>query len=243
MPNIKLLVEYDGSFFHGWQEQPGLRTVQGELRRVLSLVLREEIAYVLASGRTDCGVHARGQVVNFHLAELPDLMRLKHSVSNILKGQLAVLDATVVSDDFHATRSAKQKQYGYTIINRAAPLVLDYGKAWQVAYPLNLELMREAAACLVGQHDFSSFRGSGCNSSTPIKQIYSSNILVSDPVITYQVVGSGFLKQMVRIIVGTLVDIGRGRLVDMPNILASKNRQNAGITAPAQGLFLDWVQY
>lgn len=243
MSNIRMVIEYDGSNFHGWQQQPELRTVQSELHRVLAMVLRQEIHCVLAAGRTDAGVHARGQVVNFHVETIPDLERLKQSVSNILKGELAVLDAEVVGDDFHATRCAKRKQYSYTIVNRKLPLVLDYGRAWQVGYNLDLEKMCQAASCLVGRHDFSSFRASGCNAATPIKEIFDSEVIVCNNNITYRIEGKGFLKQMVRIIVGTLVEIGRGRLSDMSQILEAKQRTRAGLTAPAQGLCLDWVEY
>lgn len=244
MPNVRMVIEYNGSNFHGWQQQPGLRTVQSELQRVLSMVLKERIQYVLAAGRTDAGVHARGQVVNFQVSAVPDLERLKHSVSNILKGELAVLHVELVDRDFHATRCAKRKQYSYRIVNRKLPLVLDYGRAWQVGYHLDLEKMRLAASCLVGRHDFSSFRASGCNAATPVKEIFVSEIAASGDYLTYRVEGSGFLKQMVRIIVGTLVDIGRGRLdADMGEIIRACRRADAGVTAPPQGLFLDWVQY
>ena len=243
MPNIRMTIEYDGAHFHGWQTQPGLRTVQSELQRVLEMVLRQKIDYVLAAGRTDCGVHARGQVVNFHLPAIPDLRRLKYSVSNILKGELAVLGIDVVEDSFHATRCARRKQYSYYIINREVPLVLDYGKAWHVSYTLDREKMIETAECLLGKHDFSSFRGAACNARTPVKEIFASKILIDGQNIIYRVIGSGFLKQMVRTIVGTIVDIGRGRLTNMQEILQARSRVVAGVTAPPQGLFLDWVEY
>ena len=243
MPNVRLVVEYNGSEFHGWQKQPRLRTIQGELQSVLQTVLREEIPYVNASGRTDAGVHAQGQVVNFPCQSVPDLHRLKHSISNIMKGELSVVRAEVVSDQFHATRDARRKQYSYTILHRDAPAVLDAGRVWHVAGPLNIEAMREAVGVLVGTHDFSSFQAAGCNSRSSVKEIFESEFTFDDPYLVYRVIGSGFLKQMVRTIVGTAVEIGKGTLGSMQAILEARDRTRAGITAPAHGLCLDWVDY
>lgn len=244
MPTIRLIVEYDGSCFHGWQMQEGLITVQSELHRVLELVLREKISVVHASGRTDAGVHARGQVVTFVVSKVPDLHRLTHSVSSILKGALSVTDAAVVPDTFHPRRSAKKKQYSYTILHRKAPAVLDKGYVWHITADLDYEKMAEAASCLVGTHDFTSLRAAQCQANSPVKTILESELCLSRDYVVYRVVGKGFLQHMVRIIVGTLVDIGRGRLhSSMPEILAAKDRRVGGVTAPPFGLMLDWVEY
>ncbi len=245
MPTIKLIVEYDGAGFHGWQKQPGMRTIQSELERVLSVILRKPIGPLHASGRTDSGVHARGQVVSFVTDVVPDKWRLMHGVSHLMKGELAVLSVEVVDDAFHPGRSAYYKQYSYRILNRAAPAVLDARRVWHVALPLNLEPMHSCAQSLVGEFDFSSFRDSQCTARSPIKTIYSSELEVVGDTIVYRVIGSGFLKQMVRNIVGSLVDVGRGRLhVDtFAGILAERDRRCAGVTAPAHGLSLDWVAY
>jgi tRNA pseudouridine38-40 synthase len=243
LPNVRLVIEYDGSRFHGWQKQPGLRTIQEELQGKLSLVLREEIPYLLAAGRTDAGVHARGQVVNFPVASPPDLRRLIYSVSGLFRGELAVLRADLVPDDFHATRSSDCKQYTYTILNRPAGPVIDKGHIWHVSSPLNVEKMIHAAQVLVGAHDFSSFRAAHCNSRSPIREVFESEVSRDGCYIRYRVIGSGFLKQMVRNIVGTLVSIGLGRGGSMPEILAARDRRHAGMTAPPQGLCMDWVEY
>ncbi len=245
MPNVRLVIEYDGAQFHGWQKQTGLRTVQGELHKMLELILREKISCVFASGRTDAGVHAKRQVVNFHCQGSPDLYVLKHAVSSLLRGELGVLEAEFVSPDFHSQHCAKRKQYLYTILNRPAPPVLDRGKVWHVSSKLAVAKMQQEAAVLVGEHDFNSFRAQDCTSVTSIKTILESEIISAGDYLYYRVVGTGFLKQMVRIIVGTLVAIGRGRQEpdSVATILERKDRRCAGPTAPAHGLCLDWVKY
>lgn len=245
MANIRLVIEYDGSHFCGWQQQPDVRTVQEELQRVLTTILREPIAPLYAAGRTDSGVHARRQVVNFYTTGMPDLKRILHSVSRIFRGQLSVLSVDVVADEFNARRHAVRKQYIYRIINRVTPPVLDRGKVWHVSAELDIEQMRRAAAALVGRHDFTSMRGARCAAHSPVKEILESELLVAAPYLTYRVVAAGFLKQMVRNIVGTLVAFGRGsaKLGSMEEILAARDRKLAGVTAPGYGLTLDWVEY
>lgn len=244
MPNVKFTIEYSGAKFHGWQEQVGVRTIQGELKRVLELVLRQPISGLTASGRTDAGVHARAQVVNFRISEETDLFRLKHAVSNILRGEVSVLSAEYVPESFNSQRSATAKHYRYVILNRVAPAVLDRGRAWYVSAPLNLPKMEQAALELVGERDFSSFQGQNCQALSPVKEIFVSRVTASPPYVFYDVWGSGFLKHMVRNIVGTLVGIGRGRAeLGIPEILAAKDRRLAGVTAPAYGLVLNQVYY
>lgn len=244
MPNVRLVIEYDGSGFHGWQKQPGVRTIQDELEKIIRLVLREDIPYVMASGRTDAGVHARGQVVNFKTAQVPDLRRLGYSISSILKGEVSVVRADFVPDEFHSCRSTKRKEYRYTILHRDAPAVLDRRFVWHVGGRLDVDRMRDEASSLVGEWDFTSMRASGCESPSAVKRILESELLTDGDYLIYRVVGEGFLKQMVRIIVGTLVEMGRGDITAaMGEILASRDRRSAGLTAPAQGLCLEWVEY
>jgi tRNA pseudouridine38-40 synthase len=245
MPNVRLVIEYNGAAFHGWQIQPGLRTVQESLHNVLELVLHEKIRVVHASGRTDSGVHARRQVVTFFVQGSPDLHRLTHSVSSLLKNRLSVVEADIAPDDFHPRRDALQKQYVYHILNRPAPPVHEFGKVWHITSQLNVKLMKAEAETLVGVHDFTSFRASECQARSPVKEIFESEIVQDGQSIVYRVVGKGFLKQMVRILVGTLVDLGKGKMTDMTmlEVLNFKDRQRAGVTAPPQGLFLDWVKY
>jgi tRNA pseudouridine38-40 synthase len=245
LPNIRLIIEYEGSRFHGWQVQPGLRTIQGELQRVLEMVLRKKVGVVRASGRTDAGVHAKGQVVNFHFPEVPDLYLLTHSVSSILRGELAVLSAEIVADDFDAQKNAVSKQYIYTILNRIAPPTYDWGRVWHIGRKLDVQKMIKEAEVLVGEYDFGSFRGKDCSAKSAVRRIIESEISSENDFIYYRVVGTGFLKQMVRIITGTLVALGRGfpKLEPMREILMARDRSRAGETAPPQGLCLDWVKY
>lgn len=244
--NYKIIVEYFGGAFHGWQKQKGLLTVQSELERVIRTVLHsDDISPLQGAGRTDAGVHARGQVVNFRTDLDIDSLVFKHSVSSMLKGKLAVLSVEEVPMSFNALRSATSRQYSYRILNRPAPAVLDHARAWHVSSPLDVSKLRDDALCLVGERDFTSFRASGCLSSTPIKTIRESEVIVDGEYLIYRVIGKGFLKQMVRIIVGTLVQLNRGktRLNSMSEILEAKDRRMAGVTAPPHGLYLDQVFY
>ncbi len=245
MYNIRLIIEYNGAAFQGWQYQPGLRTVESELKRVLAVVLRQDIRVVYAAGRTDAGVHARGQVVNFLVPDLPDLRRLRFSVSSLLKQDLAVLTADLVPLDFRARKHAIARQYSYRIDNRDTPLVLDYSRVWHVPMQLDIAAMQRAAAMLTGEHDFTSFRGAKCASKSPIKRVLESELTEQGSLLTYRIVGTGFLKYMVRNIVGTLVEIGRGTLPadSIGEILAARDRRAAGMTAPPYALCLDWVRY
>lgn len=245
MPNIFLKLEYNGAGFHGYQIQPGLRTIESELRLALQMVLREPVHKLYAAGRTDAGVHALGQVVNFWSAQLPDFDKLTSGVSHILRGELSVVECKVVADDFHARKNAKRKQYSYTILNRPGPPVLNRGRVLHRTGRFEIERMQAEALKLVGRHDFLSFRDADCNSKTSVREIYESELISKPPYLIYRVVGNGFLKQMVRIIVGTLLAIGRNRLEpnDIRQILELKDRNKAGPTAPAHGLCLDWVEY
>jgi tRNA pseudouridine38-40 synthase len=251
MLNVRLLLEYDGSKFHGWQKQPNLKTVQSALESVIKTVLGADIeggpviSAINASGRTDSGVHARGQVCNFRVDREIDLHRFKHSISSLMKGELSVLEASYVPDEFNSCKDALSKQYTYTILYRVSPAVLDYGRAWHIGRELNIEMIKKEAKYLEGVHDFQSLRASNCAARTSIKQIFSSELIVEPPFLKYVVVGKGFLKQMVRNIVGTLVDLSDNKLdvKSMEELLSFKDRQKAGITAPAHGLCLDWVKY
>lgn len=242
---VKMVVEYNGAHFHGWQKQPALRTVQGELERILTVVTRSAVGPLHAAGRTDAGVHARGQVVTFKTEQELDLRSVANGVSHLMKGELTVISAEYAPDGFHPGISSTHKQYSYRILNRSTPAVLDAHMVWHISHTLNLERMQEDAKLLVGTKDFSSFRDSTCTARSTIKTIYSSTFRQYGDMIVYEVIGSGFLKQMVRNIVGTLTDIGRGRIRvrSFNDIIFALDRRQAGVTAPAHGLSLDWVSY
>ena len=245
MINVKLTLEYDGKVFHGWQKQPAVETAQESLQQALSTVLREPISHVIGSGRTDSGVHARGQVANFYCSKEPDLHALIVGVSSLLRGKLSVLDACIVPEEFHALRSATKKQYSYHILNRRGPAVLQKGRVWVIHGALDRDAMQKAAEVYVGTKDYAGFRSAGCVIKNTIKTIHSSSLKIDDDYLTFTVIGSGFLYNMVRIMAGTLVDIGLGviNLEDLNDIIASKDRLRSGRTAPPHGLYMDRVFY
>lgn len=247
--NIRFVAEYDGAQFHGWQLQPGLHTVQGSVSEVLSRCLRQPIGALHCAGRTDAGVHARGQVVNFSLegpAERTlDLSRLALSVSELLRGTVTLPYMDEVAPMFHARTSAIAKQYSYQMVLSSRPLVLDRLRCWGVPPRLDVSRMIHEAQTLVGVHDLKSFQASDCRAQDTVREIFESELTFSPPYLTYRVVGAGFLKQAVRTIVGTLVEIGLGKKGSetIASILAARDRTHAGMTAPAHGLCLDWVHY
>lgn len=245
MANIKLIVEYNGAGFHGWQKQPGRRTVQSELEQMIRTVARAEISPLHVAGRTDSGVHARGQVVTFKTEAEIDLYRLSQGISHLMLGELSVLSAEVVPDNFHPGRCSTHKMYEYRILARPAPAVLDARRAWHISHHMDFTVLQDCAQALVGTQDFSSFRDSGCCATSTVKTIFSSRFDREGDLLVYRVVGDGFLKQMVRNIVGTITDIGRGRLRErsMAEIIEGRDRRLAGVTAPPHALCMAWVSY
>ncbi len=242
---IKLLIEYDGAGFAGWQVQPGERTVQSELESSLRSLCVEDISTV-AAGRTDAGVHALGQVVSFRTASDRTCRVFVNGLNALLPEDISVVSAEEMSSDFHARRSARGKWYRYVIRERACRSALLRGRSWEVPWGLDLGAMRQAAQCLLGTHDFSSFRSSTCEAKSPVREIRRIEIFrESSGSLVMLFWGQAFLKQMVRAIVGTLVEAGRGKLSagDVEDILLKKDRTLAGPTAPAQGLYLVKVDY
>ena len=257
----KILLSYDGTGFHGWQVQPGRATVQGTLAAALEKMTGERVL-PQGSGRTDAGVHALGQVASFALeAEIP-AENLLRAMNRSLPQSVRVLWVEEVGEGFHARHSAVRKSYEYRIFERrmeasdqemiCSPLVAPY--VWDCRWALQPELMVPAAAMLCGTHDFTSFgasdpdmaqREEGVAGPNPVKTIFESTVMREDGLLLYRVTGSGFLHHMVRNIVGTLAEVGRGSLKveEMERILAAKDRTAAGPTAPAQGLFLVGVEY
>lgn len=244
MRNIRLTVAYDGTDFHGFQVQPHLRTVQGILQEALLLVTNEKIQ-VNASGRTDAGVHAWGQVVNFHSSSRIPIEKWPIALNVRLPADIVVREAMEESPDFHARFSAKKKVYRYTIDRSTFPNVFQTRYAYHVPYPINVDRMREAAFHFIGQHDFTSF----CAAATPVenkvREIYTINFIEDSPFLQIFFEGEGFLWNMVRILAGTLLMVGMGRLspAEIPAILAARDRTCAGFTAPAHGLTLWEVVY
>jgi len=261
---VKLTVEYAGEDFAGWQRQPGQQTVQASLEDALQIFLRGEAKKtgshfdrrieIMGSGRTDSGVHARGQVASFSWPEefpVPDY-RLKDALNAITPEGIIVRSLEQESDDFDARHSPHIKCYSYRLIYRGGEqhaarfTPYERNRVWCITRPLDLEQMIRAARLLEGQHDFQSFRARDCSAKSTVRTVLRSELVrVADDELRYFIVGKGFLKQMVRIVVGTLVELGiHGEPASkMEEILLSKERTRAGKTAPANGLTLEWVTY
>jgi tRNA pseudouridine38-40 synthase len=248
MANWKLTLSYDGTGFHGWQVQPGLVTVQGVLAKAIQQVSGESVL-PQGSGRTDAGVHALAQVASFSLEAGIPAGNLQRALNRALPPSVRVLAAEAVAEGFHARHSAVRKSYEYRIFTGAIcpPFVAPY--VWDCHWPLALEPMQQAAAALCGRHDFRSFAATDPELSgqapNPVKTIFCSEVTREDEGVVYRVTGSGFLHHMVRNVVGTLVEMGRGAVQarEMATILEAKDRSAAGPTAPPQGLFLVSVAY
>lgn len=244
MTTIRLTIAYDGTDFHGYARQAGLRTVQGTLEDVLSHVTGHDVV-IHGSGRTDAGVHARGQVVHWTQEVGPPAERYPYLLRRSLPKDIVAVDAREVPDDFHARFSAIRKTYRYSIQQARTEDIFTKRFAWHIPQPLDLGRMRLASESLLGTHDFTSF----CAASTPVEDkvrtVERMEWVERDSYLDCYVTGSGFLQHMVRIITGTLVDIGLGRLSesDVPEILQARDRRLAGQTAPPHGLALWQVDY
>ena len=241
---IKLTIAYDGTNYHGWQIQPGKRTIQGEIEKALEKLYKKKVKLIV-SGRTDAGVHARGQVAAGKVFKDIPPLNVKLALNTFLPEDIAIIDVERVSDDFNPRFSAKKKLYRYQILNQRIrdPFLKRY--AWLYPYPLSISLIEKAASFFVGEHDFSAFRGVDCSSKSTVRKIYSISIKKEKNLILIDFEGSGFLKQMVRIMTGTLVDIGRGRFKPeiIKGLLKEGDRKKAGVTAPSEGLFLMKVYF
>ncbi len=245
MRNLKMTLAYDGTEFCGWQVQPDQITVQGAVQSVLTEI---EGAPVIAhgSGRTDAGVHALGQVASFNLNNPIPAENLFRAMNHVLPDSIRVLHVEEAAPDFHARRSAVAKTYEYRIWREeiCTPFLSRY--VYAHPYPLNEDRMKQAAPLFAGTHDFRSLAAAGGEEKqTTVRTIYSSQLHRDGDCLIYRVRGTGFLYRMVRNIVGTLLDVGRGNLNpdDVGQILKSKRRSEAGPTAPARGLFLVEVEY
>ncbi len=248
----KLILAYDGTEFHGWQVQPGRATVQGELREALARITGEEVL-PQGSGRTDAGVHALGQVASFALAAPIPEENLLRALNRTLPPAIRVLSTARVGDDFHARHSAIAKTYEYRIFRGEVcpPWLARYVYAFNA--PLDVDAMQRAAARVCGEHDFTSFAATDPDrlqrdSNMPYdhtRHLHASLWIEDSALLLYRARGNGFLHHMVRNLVGTFLEVGRGNVdqAEIPRILASRSRQNAGPTAPARGLFLVDVEY
>jgi tRNA pseudouridine38-40 synthase len=244
MPTYRVVVEYDGTLFSGLQFQPVERTVAGELQRALSRLFAEPVA-ISSAGRTDAGVHATGQVISFTSARAFPVERLALALNANLPPDVSARDAAIVADGFSARFDATARIYEYRILNRADPSALARRYAHHVYHRIDLDVMRAAAADLIGQHDFVAFCGVLPERGGTVRTIHTIDITRTGDNVIVRITGLGFLHRMVRIAVGTLIEIATGRRAadDIPAILASRDRRRAGYTAPATGLTLVGVRY
>lgn len=244
MPAFKLTLEYDGTQYHGWQVQPNLPTIQGTLEAVIKRVAQQEVT-VIGAGRTDAGVHAMGQVAHFVTTAGLSAEDWLRALNGLLPPDIAVLSVEEVQDSFHARYSAKSKLYRYRLLTRVHRSALGRDKILHYPYPLDLDAMEAAARALVGQHDFTSFQGSPTDNENPVCTVTTLTVDRFGDEVIVEAEADRFLKQMVRNIVGTLLEVGRGKLQagDVAGILAVKDRTKAGPTAPAHGLYLVKVDY
>ena len=255
MKKIRLLLEYDGSAYHGWQVQKDATTIQGVLEECI-FRLTGEVIPVIGASRTDAGVHALGQVAAFRTDSGLDSGTIKRALNATLPNDIRVLAAAEVNEAFHPRDDALRKRYCYMIANQRAASAFLFRYSWIVPHMLDTRLMHEASRVLIGRHDFSAFMGSGSDIRDGVRHIYSLSVDKLEGVIFMGVQlqgnfikitaeANGFLRHMVRNIVGTLVEIGRARFLSegMKGILESCDRRNAGQTAPAHGLFLERIDY
>jgi tRNA pseudouridine38-40 synthase len=245
MRTIKLTMEYDGTRYRGWQVQAIGATIQGTLEEKLNLLTGEKI-HVAASGRTDAGVHALEQVAHFS-TQCPLAVRsIRKALNSLLPHDILIKKVVEVGEDFHARKQARSKIYEYRILNRNLRSVFHRGYAWHVPQALDLEEMKKAAEYLVGEHDFSAFRSVGTPTRTAVRRVVRAEWKKGrNGMIRFEIEANGFLKQMVRAIVGTLVEVGKGKINSQgfQKALLSRERKEAGPTAPAHGLFLKKVKY
>jgi len=244
MVNVRLVLEYDGTYYYGWQVQPEVPTIQGELQKALVKILKQKVS-VVGAARTDRGVHAKGQVVSTRIPNSFPVTRLAPALNSVLPLDIRIKEARQVKDSFHARYDARYKVYKYFICNSLIfhPWLRKY--SWWVTSSLDCQRMKKAASYLIGKHDFSSFQNEGSPSTQPVKCVEQLRIHKRGSLISLSIKADSFLYRMARNITGTLVEVGRGKLspLQVKELLLAKDRRKAGPTAPPQGLFLWRIEY
>lgn len=251
MRNIKLTIEYDGTHYHGWQSQVNADTVQDAVNAAVSKLTGESIN-ITGSSRTDTGVHAYGQVANFFIDSAIPADKFTFALNSILPDDIVIVNSEEVAMDFHARFSTKGKKYRYLIYNSTFPSAILRHRAYHIFYPLDIEVMATAAKYFLGTHDFAAFMATGSYVKSTIRTIKdislsydNSDQIQAGKLVKLNIYGDGFLYNMVRIIAGTLVQVGYGKIKpeEIPGIIAACDRRKAGKTAPAHGLYLVEVNY
>ena len=244
MHNYKITIEYDGSDFVGWQRQDNGLSIQQLIEESIQK-LTNKTTTIIGAGRTDAGVHAKGQVASFELENFIDTDTIRDGLNHHLRSHpVAILSTEKIDADFNARFSAKLRWYEYKVINRRAPLTLQNNRVWCVHKTININKVIEQSQFFLGKHDLSSFRSINCQSKSAIKSINSFNVKKNEQEINFIISAKSFLHSQVRIMVGTLVDIGLGKISkSISEIISLKKREYAGVTAPPHGLYLTKVEY
>ena len=245
MRNIKLVIEYDGKEFNGWQKQPNKLNIQGEIERAIKQITGEEVD-LTASGRTDAGVHALGQVANFKTNSNIPIEKIPIALNSNLKKSIVIKSAEEVEERFHSRLNCKRKTYRYIINNSRYGTAIYRNLETHIPMKLDIQKMQEAVKYFEGEHDFKAFKASGTSSKSSVRTIYKAEVIdAGNERIYIELTGSGFLYNMVRIISGTLVEVGLGKIEpnEIKTIIESQKRENAGKTLPPQGLYLVSVEY
>jgi len=243
--NYLITIEYDGTAYHGWQRQADASTIQGEVEKALRVMTREKIV-LNGSGRTDAGVHAQGQTASFKSDAGLSTEAFHMGLNSLLKDDIVIRGCRVVGDDFHARYAARGKVYRYSIRNARVPAAIGRQYEWHIRGKLDFYAMQRAAVCMAGRHDFKAFEGVGSPRSSTVRNVVRAEMTRKDNgLVNFTIEADGFLRYMVRNIVGTLVAVGRSKMEpdQFKDVLMSRDRQNAGATAPAQGLCLINVIY
>lgn len=245
MRQIKLVIEYDGTNYHGWQRQPHVRTIQEVITEKISQMTGEQVA-LLGAGRTDAGAHAWGQVACFKTNSQIPLAAFFRGLNSLLPPDIVIKSVAEVDENFHPQFSARSKVYQYVILNQKTSSAIHRHFVWHVPFALDVPTMQKAADCLVGRRDFSSFQAADDEPTRPVREIFRAQWSMRDGgFLDFFIEADGFLKHMVRNIVGTLVEVGKGKISvgDFQKIIEAKDRRLAGMTAPARGLFLVAIKY
>ncbi len=245
MRNIKLTIEYDGKDFNGWQKQPDKLNIQGNIEKAIEVVTGEKID-LIASGRTDRGVHSLGQVANFKTNSRLLIDKFPIAINSNLKKSIRILSAEEVDEKFHSRLTCKKKTYRYVINNSKYGTAIYRNLETHIPAFLDIKKMQEAIKYFEGEHDFKAFKASGTSSKSSVRTIYQAEVKeMPNQRIWIEITGNGFLYNMVRIIAGTILEVGIGKIQpeEIPRIIKSKKRENAGKTLPPQGLYLVKVEY
>jgi len=243
--NFKLIIEYDGSSYHGWQRQKNRKTIQGEIEKAIMTITGNKIA-LTASGRTDAGVHAFGQVANFYCDTEISPEVFQRGLNSLMPKDIIIKECNTVNEKFHARYDAKTKTYRYRILNRTTPAAICRQYSWFIKKKLDLDAIQSAILHIIGTNDFKAFEGAGSPRSSTKRRVINACLQQKEKkYLIFEIEADGFLRFMVRNIVGTLLDVGLCKITpdDFKKILLSKDRNLAGVTAPPHGLFLMNVKY